>query len=460
LREAGFLSNVLDCDADRPTQGSDGRFEDMIARENADALDFIVDGDADSVAAFFHTGGTTGAPKLALHTRRNQAFVGRSAALMYHLSAEDVLINGFPLFHVAGAFVYGLSVFAAGASIVIPTRLGMRNRGFIEAVWTQVARYGVTVIGSVPTVISALLAVPVDADVSSLRLVLTGGSPLPAELAEVFERTIGKPIRNLLGMTECAGVVTVEPFLAERTVGSTGLRLPFTQVRAFHAADHGIDFNHPCPPGETGIIALRGPNVSPGYSDPKRNAGTFENGWLVSGDLGHVDADGRVFVTGRAKDIIIRGAHNIDPALIEDALLQHPAVAIAAAVGQPDAYAGELPVAYVTLKPGAKADADSLLAFVAPRVGEPAARPKSVIILLDMPVTPIGKIYKPALRVLATRRVIEDTLTAMGLSAPHCEVSVTERETIVRLKDKAREDAVKKALLGMPIRYSIVSGVA
>lgn len=460
LREAGFLSHVLDCDADRPTQGSDGRFEDMIARENAVALDFIVDGDADSVAAFFHTGGTTGAPKLALHTRRNQAFVGRSAALMYHLSAEDVLINGFPLFHVAGAFVYGLSVFAAGASIVIPTRLGMRNRGFIEAVWTQVARYGVTVIGSVPTVISALLAVPVDADVSSLRLVLTGGSPLPAELAEVFERTIGKPIRNLLGMTECAGVVTVEPFLAERTVGSTGLRLPFTQVRAFHAADHGIDFDHPCPPGETGIIALRGPNVSPGYSDPKRNAGTFENGWLVSGDLGHVDADGRVFVTGRAKDVIIRGAHNIDPALIEDALLQHPAVAIAAAVGQPDAYAGELPVAYVTLKPGAKADADSLLAFVAPRVGEPAARPKSVIILVDMPVTPIGKIYKPALRVLATRRVIEDTLTAMGLSAPHCEVSVTERETIVRLKDKAREDAVKKALLGMPIRYSIVSGAA
>jgi len=99
-----------------------------------------------------------------------------------------------------------------------------------------------------------------------------------------------------------------------------------------------------------------------------------------------------------------------------------------------------------------------LLAFVAPRVGEPAARPKSICILGEMPVTPIGKIYKPALRVLATRRVIEETLTTIGLAAAQFEVSVTERETIVRLKDLAREDAVKGALLGMPIRYSIQSG--
>jgi len=122
------------------------------------------------------------------------------------------------------------------------------------------------------------------------------------------------------------------------------------------------------------VIALRGPNVSPGYSDAARNAGTFERGWLISGDLGHVDAEGRVFITGRAKDVIIRGAHNIDPAIIEDALLEHPNVAIAAAIGEPNAYAGELPVAYVTLKAGGSIDADALLALVAPRV-EPAARP-------------------------------------------------------------------------------------
>jgi len=102
-----------------------------------------------------------------------------------------------------------------------------------------------------------------------------------------------------------------------------------------------------------------------------------------------------VFVTGRAKDVIIRGGHNIDPAIIEDALLLHPDVAIAAAVGQPDPHAGELPVAYVTLKAGATTDAESLLAFVAPRVGEPAARPRSIGILGEMPVTPIGRSTSP-----------------------------------------------------------------
>jgi fatty-acyl-CoA synthase len=457
LREAGFLSHILDCDADAPTSGSDGSFEELLARENADRLDFTISGDDDAIAAFFHTGGTTGAPKLAVHTRRNQAFVGRAAALMYGIAPDDVLINGFPLFHVAGAFVYGLSVFAAGGSILIPTRLGMRNRAFVDNIWKQAAHYGVTAIGGVPTVMSALMAVPVNADISSLRLMLTGGSPLPTELADAFERTIGKPVRNILGMTECAGVVTIEPFLGPRTAGSTGLRLPFTEVRAFPAASPAIDFSAPCPSGVTGVLALRGPNVSPGYSDAARNAGTFEHGWLVSGDLGHVDAEGRVFVTGRAKDVIIRGAHNIDPALIEEALLQHSDVALAAAIGQPDSYAGELPVAYVTLKAGATVNAEALLAFVAPRVGEPASRPKWIAVLRDMPLTPIGKIYKPALRVLAARRAIEDALAGLGLRQD-CDIAVSESGSVIRLADASREDAVRAALMGMPITLTIECG--
>jgi fatty-acyl-CoA synthase len=454
LRESGLLSHILDCDADGVTSGSDGSFEALLARENADWFNFAVSRDADAIAAFFHTGGTTGAPKLALHTRGNQAFVGRSAALMYDLGPDDVLINGFPLFHVAGAFVYGLSVLAAGGTILIPTRLGMRNRAFVETVWKQVEQYGVTAVGGVPTVMSALIAVGVDADISRMRLMLTGGSPLPTELADAFERVVKKPVRNILGMTECAGVVTIEPFHGPRVPGSTGLALPFTEVRAFRIAGE-IDFTAPCPPGETGVIALRGPNVSPGYSEKSRNAGTFESGWLISGDLGHVDEEGRVFVTGRAKDVIIRGGHNIDPAIIEDALLQHPDVAIAAAIGQPDTYAGELPVAYVTLKAGAVVDADALLVFVAPRVGEPASRPKSVAILAEMPVTPIGKIYKPALRALATRRAIEEALGGIGLAPAQFQVAVNESESVVTLQNAANTEAVKGALLGMPIRYRI-----
>jgi fatty-acyl-CoA synthase len=455
LRSAGVVTHILDCDADRPTADSDGCFESLLARERDDALDFAPTGGGDAIAAYFHTGGTTGAPKLAVHTRRNQAFVGRCAALMYDLGPDDILVNGFPLFHVAGAFVYGLSVLATGGAILIPTRLGMRNQPFVASVWKQVQHYGVTIIGGVPTVMSALMAVPVDADISSMRVMLTGGSPLPTELADAFERTVGKPVRNILGMTECAGVVTIEPFRGARTPGSTGLRLPFTDVRAFHATATPADFETPCAPGETGVVALRGPNVSPGYSDPARNAGTFEHGWLVSGDLGHVDAQGRVYVTGRAKDVIIRGAHNIDPALIEDALLQHPDVAIAAAVGQPDAYAGELPVAYVTLKAGASVDAETLCAFVAPRVAEPAAHPKSVAILNDMPVTPIGKIYKPALRALATRRAIEQALGRIGLPQADFALDVGEKASVVALCDASRESEVKAALTGMPINYAI-----
>jgi fatty-acyl-CoA synthase len=456
LRDAGCLTHVLDCDSDRSTPDSDGCFERLLEAEPADTLTFEPGGGSNAIAAFIHTGGTTGAPKLAMHSLQNQAFVGHSAARMYDLGPNDILVNGFPLFHVAGAFVYGLSVFAAGGSILIPTRLGMRNQHFVGSIWKQVARYGVTIIGGVPTVMSALLAVPVDADISSLRVMLTGGSPLPTELADAFERTIGKPVRNILGMTECSGVVTIEPFCGERIPCSTGLRLPFTVVRAFRQGSHGLDFSSPCEVDETGIIALRGPNVGPGYTDPDRDRGTFEpDGWLVSGDLGYVDADGRLFVTGRAKDVIIRGAHNIDPVLIEDALLQHPAVAIAAAVGQPDPYAGELPVAFVSLKQGATADPDAIRNFLRPLVSDPAAHPKSVLILNEMPLTPIGKIYKPALRLIATRRAIEEALSHAGFNKESYRLTCNEEQTYIRLVDRTRLAFARDVLKGMPVRYSI-----
>src|SRR5262249_59380188 len=133
--------------------------------------------------------------------------------------------------------------------------LGMRNRDFMATLWRQVERYRVTCIGAVPTVISACNSLPVDADISSLRLMVTGGSPLPTELADAFERNTGKPVRNLLGMTECAGVITIEPALGPRTPGSTGLPLPFTEVASFRVASDRFDTTARCAPGETGGIA-------------------------------------------------------------------------------------------------------------------------------------------------------------------------------------------------------------
>jgi len=451
VRACGCVATILDADGDGASPGSDGRFEDLMEA----AAMAIPDPSPDSVASLFPTGGTTAAPKLTRHTHRNEAFVATAAAAMYDLRPGEVMLNGFPLFHVAGAFVYGLSAIFAGAAQLVPGRLGMRNRPFIARMWQQVERYGMTVLAAVPTTMSALVSLPVDADIRGLRVLYTGGSMLPTELADAFERNTGVPVRNILGMTECSGMMTAEPFHAPRTPGSTGLRLPFTELRVVRP---GTD--EACAPGQTGIVMLRGPSVSPGYLDPAAGPGTFRgDGWLDSGDLGHRDAAGRLFITGRAKDVIIRGSHNIDPAAIEDALLQHPAVAVAAAVGQPDAYAGELPVAFVTLAPGAQVEEAVLLAFVSGRVPEPAARPRQVWIVDELPLTPVGKIFKPALRAIAARHAIRAALDALDPPPRVAEVLVAEGPggAVVRVAalDASIEAAIKAALAGMPIPVRI-----
>lgn len=366
------------------------------------ALAFVPVSGPDRLAALFHTGGTTGLPKLAQHTHANQLYAAWGAARLYDASERDVILNGFPLFHVAGAFVYGLALLLSAAEVVLPPPAGWRDAAFVATAWRQIAARGVTLLAMVPTVMTALLAAPRAADdARGVRLALTGGSPLPEELAVRFEAETGVPVRNILGMTECAGVIAIEPARAPRTPGSCGLALPFSEVT--------VDGD--------GVLRVRGANVGPGYTDADRNAGSFEDGWLISGDIGHVDDHGRVFVTGRAKDVIIRGAHNIDPAAVEEALLRHPQVALAAVVGAPDEYAGELPVAYVVARPGAVLDAEQVLAAAAPHIAERAAVPKRIDVLPALPLTAIGKVYKPALRLRAAERVIGERLQAAGLAS-------------------------------------------
>jgi fatty-acyl-CoA synthase len=375
---------------------------------------------ADDTAALFHTGGTTGAPKLARHTHANQLHAAWGAACMYGTRPTDVILNGFPLFHVAGSFVFGLSTLLAGGEVILPTRTGLRNSDFTARFGEFVEHYGVTLLAAVPTVIASLLALNVDRhQLRSVRALLTGGSPLPDELAAAFEAQHAIPVRNILGMTESAGVISIEPLASGRTPGSCGLPLPHSEVVAVGAS------GMPLPTGQSGILRIRGPNVSPGYTDARRDAGTFKDGWLVSGDIGHVDAEGRVFVTGRAKDVIIRGAHNIDPGLIESVLLRHPSVMMAAAVGEPDAYAGELPVAFVSLKPGQHVSPDVLLAFAAPLIAERPAMPKRIHIVPAVPMTAVGKVYKPKLRAEATRYAMAALLEQQGMSG-QAEVDVEE----------------------------------
>jgi fatty-acyl-CoA synthase len=152
------------------------------------------------------------------------------------------------------------------------------------------------------------------------------------------------------------------------------------------------------------MVLFKSPNVFSGFLDPNDNVDAFTaQGWLATGDLGWLDEQNRLHLSGRSKDLIIRGGHNIDPKTIEDAMASHPAVQHCAAVGAPDAYAGELPVVFVTLKPQAQASEDDLLEYVRARVDEPPARPKSVTVLDAMPMTLVGKIFKPDLRLLAAQ---------------------------------------------------------
>jgi fatty-acyl-CoA synthase len=401
-----------------------GDFEAALQRE-PDTLSFDPQLTPDRVAALFHTGGTTGAPKLVVHTHGNEGHTAWFAHRFYGFDAQTVEINGFPLFHVAGAFVYGLALLAIGARQVLPTVTGMRNAAFMRNYWKFCEREQVTALACVPTILAGLCNLPVDADISRVKVGYTGGSPLPTELATRFEDAFGIAVRNILGMTECAGLVSIEPHAAPRVPGSCGLRLPYSEVRVVPWRDGRAQLLQQCATGETGVVVLRGPHVSPGYTDAARNAGMFEDGWLVSGDLGHLDAQGYLHVTGRAKDVIIRGSHNIDPQLVEDAFLAHPAVAMCAVVAEPDAHSGEVPAAFVTLKPGARLGGEALLREVAPRVYERPAVPKRVVVLDALPTTAVGKVFKPALRLRATELKLQEVFAA---AAPGVPITVSAKE--------------------------------
>jgi fatty-acyl-CoA synthase len=361
------------------------------------------------IAAYFHTGGTTGAPKLARHSHGAQIFTAWANAQMQGFQSTDVTINGYPLFHVAGVLPGALCSLAVGMHILIPTASLFRNREVIANYWRLVAHHGCTLMSGVPTVLAALAAVPLaGADISRLRAVRTGAAPLPPELSQRFAQAFGLQINESLGMTETAGLSTVAPPGLSAPAGCVGWPLPHASVRIVALGSDDQATAQTLPAGDKGMVLYKGPNLFSGYLDAAETARSFTpDGWLITGDVGFVDEQGRLHLTGRAKDLIIRGGHNIDPKVIEDALGAHPDVELCAAVGAPDAYAGELPVAFASLKPGAQVSEQELLAFTAERVDEAPAKPKRITILERMPVTNVGKIYKPELRTLATGAVVQ-----------------------------------------------------
>jgi fatty-acyl-CoA synthase len=328
-------------------------FGAALMQQPEDRLVFGRPGRGDDVAAYFHTGGTTGTPRLVAHSHRGQLAAALGGAALLHLTEDDVLTATLPLFHVGGTICCSLSLFLTGAQVLVMSPSGMRNPAMVAGFWRIAERYGATLVGGVPTSVGAALDVPLGtADLGKVRAGFCGAASLPAAVGERFRKLLGKSLHEVYGMTEASGLISVDPAGSEGGAGSVGFRLPYTQVVVRRLNADG-SLGDACAPNEIGVATVRGPTVSPGYRDPAHDRGVIEGGTLDSGDLAYVDDSGRIRIAGRSKDLIIRSGHNIDPVMIENAMATHPAVALCAAVGTPDAYAGELPVCYVALRPGA-----------------------------------------------------------------------------------------------------------
>jgi acyl-CoA synthetase (AMP-forming)/AMP-acid ligase II len=369
---------------------------------------------ATDLAAVFHTGGTTGTPKLAAHSHANEVTDAWMIAAIGVLDTDSVVFAALPLFHVNALVVTLLAPLFKGQRVVWAGPLGYRDVQLFANFWKVVERYRVSFMSGVPTIYAVLAECPVDADISSLRFALVGASPLPKAVREKFESATGVPLLEGYGLTE-ATCASARSFVDHPVRGSVGQRLPYQQVKTIKVTADGESAD--LATGEVGVLAIGGPTVFPGYVVDRGpygpvvdGLGKLREGWLDTGDLARVDDEGFVHLVGRAKDLIIRGGHNIDPAVIENALLAHPAVTAAQAVGRPDVHAGEVPAAFVTLAAGANATPEELRAWASDRVPEQAAAPKAVTVLNALPLTSVGKPFKPALRAEAAREAVAEAL--------------------------------------------------
>ena len=386
-----------------------------------DTLTFDPSVEPQRVSALFHTGGTTGRPKLAQHTQHNEVFDAWTCALATGMRETDVLLCGLPLFHVNGLIVTGLAPLTVGAQVVLATRQGYRDPSVLPHFWSLVETHRVSVFSGVPAIYSTLLNLPAQGrDLSSLRFGICGAAPMPPALLQAFERKTGLTVLEGYGLTEATCVSTVNPPAGERKSGSIGLPLPYHRLRVAALGPDG-SWVRDASVGEVGTLLLHGPNVFPGYVEAAHNADLWvEAGgerWLNTGDLARLDEQGYVFLAGRRKELIIRGGHNIDPLVIEEAFARHPQVALAAAVGRPDPYAGELPVVYVQLRPGGTVSADELLAFARPHIAERPALPRAVRMVPALPMTGVGKIFKPQLVWAEIRDELGLALGRAGITA-------------------------------------------
>ncbi len=388
-------------------------FGRAIDAQSAKGSPFTPVREPEAEATYLPTGGTTASPKLVRMTHKGQLINAWINGAIGGSAPDGVVGHAMPNFHVGGYVVLGLRTLIFGQTLLTLTTDGFRNPKVIVNFWDIARLHGMTAVLATPATAAAILAVP-DSNFEGhpIRTFHCGASTIPVALANAFHARFGVWLRELWGMTEVHGVVSGHPNGVPPVIGSVGVQMPHQPVRAFIVDDKN-NFVRECEPGERGVLVISGPGVTKGYVDPALNAGFHVHdtpdgkAWGNTGDLGLVDKDGYIWIFGRAKDVIIRGGHNIDANLIEEVLIRHPAVQLAAAIGRPDPAKGELPIAFVQLKAGVKTTVEELMDLCRKEVQERAAVPISITIVEHMPMTAVGKISKPVLR----RSIIKDVAT-------------------------------------------------
>jgi fatty-acyl-CoA synthase len=438
-------------------------YEETVERYHADRLTFDRRIDPDDIASLYHTGGTTGRPKLARRSHFNEIALTWDLQAATSLQPGETVMVGLPLFHCNGTCVTGLLPFALGGHVVILSPTGYRNPTIMTHFYKIVEHYKPVFFSCVPTVLSVLLDTPVgEADISSLRYLVCGAAPLSVELFRRFEAHSGMKILEGYGLTEATCASCINPKDGERKIGSIGLRLPYQQVEIMIVDAEGRYVRN-ADIDEIGVVCISGPTTFKGYVEEVHNRRIWvKQGWFNTGDMGRMDKDGFFWLTGRMKELIIRGGHNIDPASIEEPLYKMQGVKMAAAVGRPDAHAGEVPVVYVEVSEEAGLKESDILQWAREHIGERAAVPKEVIIIDRIPLTAVGKIFKPALRWDAVRRTYAKELESLGTSVAAVDIKVQEDKVhgthaVIRIKAAQGADAgrIEQRVSELLARYTV-----
>ena len=443
-------------------------YDDIIDGFQGDTLDSRRIIDKDDISSMLYTGGTTGAPKLALRTHLNET----SNPVILNMErgmpgTGETILGCTPLFHTLATVAAGSLAFSVGGHVTILTPIGFRDDSIVKNFYKIVELYRGVCTFLVPTMLLRLLDVPISgADLSSLRWINFGGATLSVAIVERFETKSGIRVTQGYGMTEATSLTSMDPLEGERRIGSMGLRLPYVQQKIFILDDSG-NFVREAQSDEIGTVCLSGPTIMKRYMDTDQNSRAWVKGeWLNSGDLARKDPEGYFWFTGRSKELIRRSGHNIDPAVVEHSVHKLAGIHTAAAVAKPDPYAGETVCLYVQLKEDSDLSKEDIMAYLRENMGERAAVPKEVVIIDKMPLTPVGKIFKPSLKWDAIKRAYEIELSALEDDVQFYRVDVAEDNMVgtlatVILKPKSgREDEqlktrVNELLASYSITYRI-----